>query len=495
MKIQTLNKTLIINVLMLFLASTAILSCVSCGKSSHDGENSNKTVEFSPDMTSLIRNPAMGWVLYDDACGEVSNADKYWKDMESIPDDYASIFYWRSRWSELEPEEGRYAWIYDENFKSITKQALDKGLKLAFRIYTDSQDNVHQSTPDYVRQAGAQGYINSHWTPYADDPVFQEKFEKFLKAFAEEFDDPQKVDFIDAYTLGWWGECHHVEYMKKGNELNSYLWQIRAFANAFKKVLLVDNLGASIAKEYQINYGLNQYGLIWRRDGLGSMWFTDEEINSLKRTFPGTAFIGESCYWGGGPSDQYQTWDSDTKYDFNTWVDVYKATYTDALNNHANCLDLRQRTEAHSWIKRAPELVDGFKIKGGYRFTPVKISYQPATGNSIKISHEWQNNGVGVCPNNNVRWNYKYKVAFALLDCNHEIVSVFVDEKAEPSQWIKGKNTTYSTTAEFDAPEGTYDLCVSIVDTSLDNVPGLNLAVLNGEYFNGWLSIGEVQIK
>ena len=42
----------------------------------------------------------------------------------------------------------------------------------------------------------------------------------------------------------------------------------------------------------------------------------------------------------------------------------------------------------------------------------------------------------------NIRqWNYKYKVAFALLDSKGEPVKVFVDEQTDLSQWLKGEVT------------------------------------------------------
>ena len=111
-------------------------------------------VSFKMDETSLVRNPMMGWILYDDACGEVSRAEQYWSDQNSVANKYGSIFYWRSRWSELEPEEGVYAWKYNDNFKALIQGALDRGLKLAFRVYVDSQDNHLYAVKKVPKSAG-----------------------------------------------------------------------------------------------------------------------------------------------------------------------------------------------------------------------------------------------------------------------------------------------------------------------------------------------------
>lgn len=113
----------------------------------------------------------------------------------------------------MEPEQGKYAWEHNSNYKKLIKGALDRGLKLAFRVYYDSRDDMRQATPDYVRQAGAAGYYtNDKWSPYPDDPVFQAKLNEFTKAFAAEYDNPDIVDFIDGYNIGLWGEGHTVIY-------------------------------------------------------------------------------------------------------------------------------------------------------------------------------------------------------------------------------------------------------------------------------------------
>ena len=99
----------------------------------------------------------MGWGLYDDAVGNVANAEEYWTAQDEAARNHASFFYIRWRWSEMEPEEGKYAWIYDDNYKKLIQGALDRGLKLCFRIYDNGQDNIRQGTPEYVRTAGARG--------------------------------------------------------------------------------------------------------------------------------------------------------------------------------------------------------------------------------------------------------------------------------------------------------------------------------------------------
>lgn len=480
------------------LVATSLYACSPKSAQLEDTvTGTDVSVPFSMDEKSLVRNPMMGWVLYDDACGEVSKADQYWSNMNSVANKYGSIFYWRSRWSELEPEEGVYAWKYDENFKAIIQGALDRGLKLAFRVYVDSQDNAHQATPDYVRKAGAQGYINTHWTPYVDDPVFQKKFEIFIRAFAQEFDDPSRVDFIDAYNLGWWGEGHHVQYLNANNKNLVFKWITELYGNAFSNVILVTNFGTEIGFDIEKEFAINRQGYIIRRDSMGSTWFRQSDINTVLSVFPEVPFIAECCYWGGA-SDDYQPWNEDPLYGntFKTWVDFYNQAYKDAIAARANALDLRQAVESRGWTRRARDLVDAFVVNGGYRLFPSRIRY-PHTierGKEFLISHQWENGGVGVCPNNNRRWNYKYNVAFALLDAEGNVVKQCLAEKAEPSTWLKGHVGSYDTSVSFDAARGQYKLATAIVDRTKNDSPGLNLAVQKGNIHQGWLIIGDITI-
>ena len=62
-------------------------------------------VELQEDTVSLLRNPCMGWGVYDDANDEVQNANIYWAAQDEAARQYASFFYVRWRWSDMEPAE------------------------------------------------------------------------------------------------------------------------------------------------------------------------------------------------------------------------------------------------------------------------------------------------------------------------------------------------------------------------------------------------------
>ena len=78
-------------------------------------------------------------------------------------------------------------------------------------------DKHYNFTPNFVKEAGAKGYETQTgsvkvWSPYPDDPIFQKYYEKFIRALAKDFNDPDKVQFVSGSGFGKWGEYHSVWY-------------------------------------------------------------------------------------------------------------------------------------------------------------------------------------------------------------------------------------------------------------------------------------------
>lgn len=461
-------------------------------------------IEFKEDTLSILKNPCMGWGVYDDANDSVQNADLYWKMQDEASKKYASFFYIRWRWSEMEPEEGKYAWIYNENYKKLIKGALDRGLKLCFRIYNNSQDNLSQSTPDYVRKAGAKGYMvtglggKQLWTPYPDDPIFLDKLEKFVQAFAKEYDNPDIVDFIDAYNIGWWGECHHIQLSNDKISLETVFDKITSiYSDNFHQVLLVLPFGSQVGFTAEKEIAIDRKGYSIRRDGLGSMWFSEQEQHITQDLYGKTLFIGESCWWG-SCSDECKPFASDQKYKLKTWRDVYELTYEHALRGHFNTLDLREIPETTGWTTKAKDLVMDFCIKGGYRIYPTQIAYpqKVCQNDSIIIQHTWINRGNGYLPNNVKNWGYKYKPAFAFIDKGGNVIKTFVDLNAEPSIWLSNQKHSYDFKFSIDKiVPGEYILGVAMTDKNKNWTPAINLAIDKAEMINGWYVVGKIDIQ
>ncbi|MBD0834750.1 hypothetical protein [Aestuariibaculum suncheonense] len=486
---------------------TFILSSCSSGddepnKPSVDTKLTTK--EYVPLTKGIIRNPGMGWTLYDAASvDEMADAGAYWAAQDQIARDYASCFYLRWRWSDMEPEEGKYAWEYDANFKALIQGALDRGLRLSFRVFVNGRDNLRPATPQFVFDAGAEGYEvagangGTNLTPYPDDPIFQEKFTNFVKAFAQEFDDPNKVDYVDGYNLGWWGEGHNIKFKNVANMENTFKWIINLYGNSFKKVPLIITIDSQVGLSLEKTYAYEGQGYSPRRDGYASYWFPESQKQLLRSFFPDRMVVAEAAYWGNN-SITYAN-NTDQLYSWNSWADYYKQVVSEALSTHANYLDLRETVEASRYVRLAKDQVDLFIEKGGYRIYPQKVSYSEsvAANKNLEIEHSWENIAQGVLPNNDRRWNFKYKVAFTLLNNQGTIVKKWISEKAEPSDWVNtGGATKYTESLSVSSvSSGTYKLALAIVDTTQGGNPAINLAVEQQLVVNGWLQIGNVEIE
>ena len=225
------------------LAALAVVPCMSAK------DVPTVTVSFEADTVRVLRNPLQGWVMYLGRTWDENFWDERGYDSMKVPgesgpvrvSDYASCAYVRTSWASFEPEEGKYAWNDpDSRLMRLVRSVQARGLRIAFRIVVDGRDQG-QNTPQYVFDAGADGYYDpkapgKNRSPFPDDPIFQKKYAKFLKAFAAEFDDPEKTEFIDAYSLGKWGESHSMIYKDNANKGRVFDWMIDLAGDCFKNV-------------------------------------------------------------------------------------------------------------------------------------------------------------------------------------------------------------------------------------------------------------------
>jgi len=467
---------------------------------------------FTEDTSRFLRNPGMGWMIYIDQDGSTVtpghpgrylDAAAWWKEMDAAAAQ-ASVLYLRLPWIEFEPSEGQYAWEQNANYQAIIQGALDRGLQLAFRVYVDCSDCQLQATPLWVRGAGARGKLQVEnpgaggpkWNPFLEDPLFRQKFENFVAAFAREYDDPVRVTFIDAEGLGRWGEMHtyHLEnparYVEHGRDC--IRWIVRTYRKNFRRVLLGHqfqnwSLGKDIDDEI-----LGVCGYLARRDGLASpIWFKQEEKDRLKSYWPQAPVFAENCYWHTVSNENW--WRGDG---FTSRRQLFAALLRDAEEIHANTLDLRIAEDANAWLRECPDLVTKFQLQGGYRLAPVSVNLprQFGPGQPALIRHAWKNAGWGRLPGDLPQWRGRFAVAFALLNRDDTPASVVLSA-ADPSRWLRGQELVFEESIAFPAvPSGGYRLALAIVDTTQAMVPAIELAVLQPRTATGWYSFAEVEV-
>ncbi|MFE5775336.1 DUF4832 domain-containing protein [Brachybacterium sp. NPDC056505] len=465
------------------------------------------------DTTSVLRNPLTGWVLY----GTGDPDDDYWSNYDAlvVPGredtvrvaDYAHTLYFRLAWTVLNPEEGVYGWDVHEGLRTMIEGAEARGMRLAFRVVVDSRDKSSDFTPPYVRAAGAQGYetqtgSTTVWSPYPDDPVFQEKYGTFVRALGERFDDPSVVDFVDGYGLGKWGEGHSMRYLDDSNRESVFHWSIDLYSEVFARVPLAINYhrmiggtkdwgdpdpGSAALLEYAISkgymlrhdaFGMTTYYGQWERD------FVSPWIGKLPIMFE-----------GGWVTQSHSFWDDPRGYE--TVEDVRRGEYEDAIEAHVNTMDFRIN-ETASWFEDVPELVDDFIAHGGYRLQPTEATVPSSVRRRQRtsISHTWANLGWGVFPAGLPQWEGKYKVAFALLDADHRAVELFVDESAHPETWTQGETYEHSLDVTVRERPGEHaSWGVAIIDTHAKNLPAIQLAAEGERTDEGWLLLGGCSVR
>lgn len=472
----------------------------------------NYIVTIQPDKQKLLRNPLMGWVLYGS-----TGYNNFWEvhDNIEVPElpnpvkatDYAHTLYLRISWTELNPEEGVYGWNTNEKLKNLIQTAQQRGMRIAFRVVVDSQDKSYDFSPKYVKDAGAKGFTsgsnNQRWSPYPDDPIFQEKYEKFVQAFAEKFNDPDVVDFIDGYGLGKWGEAHDVKYQNEANRERVLKWVVDLYSNNFTKIPLAINYHRLVGypkswgavdpeSESLLDYAFNK-GYILRHDAFGMTdYYQSWEKNIASKWRYKRPVIME----GGWIVTQHSYWNDPRKY--KTPGDVRQGEFNDSKEACVNMMDFRIGDETKSWFKYSYNLVKQFIAEGGYRLYPDRLSLptEVKKGTKVKIVHRWNNLGWGYCPTNLPCWNQKFKVAFALLDNNNKIVATYVDEQTDLSKWLKGIATSYEFTPKIDeVSPGTYTWVVAIIDKTKNNAKGIDISVNKNLTSSGWLKLLDVIIK
>ena len=496
----------------------------------------NKIVNIKPERSKFLRNPLQGWNIYTGIGSGMM--DNFWDIYDNFDSsegkvkvsDYGTTLYIRGAWSDFNPEEGVYIWQDGVNtepakrFRMLVNGAKERNLKLAFTFVVDSRDKHYNFTPDYVREAGCKGYVTTTgsvqvWSPYPDDPIFQEKYAKFLQDFAAKYNDPDLTNYVSGFGLGKWGETHTLKYWavdnkektEKETKYEVFEWITDLMAKTFTKVPIFINYhrcllssssfdGANLDDTADLIDRAVKKGFSLRHDAFGMKQYYKDWERGIATTYRYQCpFIME----GGWVKSSHG---SSIKGDgYADYAEVRKGEFDEGKGANVNMMDFRfssspQTGETHSWFNSAFKLVKEFIADGGYRLYPDKISLpeNASSNGKVVLTHRWSNLGWGYCPTNLPQWNQKYKVAFALLDKTTEkSVKVFVDPNPEISDWVQGTPHTYKTELTLsDVTPGQYEWAVGIVDTTNDNAIGIIISARD-EYQteDGWVKLSDVTIK
>ena len=386
-------------------------------------------VEVRPEATQeALVNPGMGLVCYH-------NAGRLWAyGSKTAPGDTlewfpgVSTIYFRLLWSDLEPREGEYHW---EIIDSFAQPWIARGKTLAFRIICSNQTT--NAVPDYVRDAGAKGAWFDYpprgwkdttvhtrfWEPVFDDPVFLEKYEKFMRAFAARYDGDPSVAFVDIGSIGLYGEGHTSGTVKL-NEADTERINLLHY-DLHRRVLprtqlVVSHSAAHPAifkgvKDPPLNKRARELGIGFRNDSVFCYAYLKPECSWTDgcwgRLFaPTLPVVIETGHWS--MTKASGQWHADRLV---PCAEAFQASYF-SIHGYPDLVWKDARREYEELARRV-----------GYRFELRAVSWpaEVRVGEPVEVRADWVNVGVTWC----------HEPAFAawtLTDAQGNVVWTCVDE-------------------------------------------------------------------
>ena len=377
-----------------------------------------RVVVHPKDTGRALVNPGMGWQFhhYD------NNIRNYGVNLD--PSDTVDEFpglssiYLRLAWSYIEPEEGKFNWSIVD---TPAARWIAKGKQVAFR-FTCSEGSPY-ATPEWVRKAGAKGYLinpgrgvapdGRMWEVDFDDPIFLDKLDHFLAAAAARYDGNPEVAFIDVGSFGTWGEGHTYSASLLPYSAATIRRHIDLYKKNFKHTLLVANDDfVSQGRGLETIEYAHQMGLSLRDDSIlvqagERAYFHAFLAPPFWTTVP---VILESEHYG--MSKNRGAWGDGSLY--LQAIEDYHASYATA------------HWYPREFLAECRPLIDKINLRLGYRLQLLEASW-PAEmhrDQPLAAGYQWRNAGVAPC----LPGGYP---AITLKDAKNGIAGVFVDEELD----------------------------------------------------------------
>ncbi len=242
-----------------------------------------RVIDMRPhwDASIPLANPHKGWYHHfpDNHPGKYVIADD--ADLLEFPG--MDHLYIRLAWSYLEPQEGKFHW---EVIDRLIDKWVAHGLGISFRISCKetSTDRIEQqfATPKWVMESGARGGYyrrgepagpDGPWEPVFDDPVFLEKLDNFLRAFAARYDGKPWLRYVDIGSIGDWGEGHTSSGSRIAYDFDQRRPHVDLYCKHFQRTQLVisDDFVYSIAdvkQRQRMHRYVVDHGIAYRDDSI-----------------------------------------------------------------------------------------------------------------------------------------------------------------------------------------------------------------------------------
>lgn len=428
-----------------------------------------------------IKNPGKGWMLMMPETG---------------PDEFAgwpwiSLIYHRINWAELEPEEGRFTWDHPrwegDGETNGFKRWTDAGYPVGLDVMCCNPHGDVYSTPKWVHDAGcggrfyrresgdpqAHGKVMDRWEPDYDDPIFKEKLENFLRAFAKRYDNDPAVEYVTLRSYAPWGEWWGLE--ASDETLN---WMVDLHRDLFKKTTMLIPVSNRQRFENVIKPAIMK-GLGVRKDGLGGP-ITPNEIVLCDLAYMHAPVMLE--FYGARSYLMERGWD--------VLFDKEECIY----GWHASRVNMGFTGQARQWVENEPDFLDRAGERMGYRFSiqEAAFSRSAAPGGEFRFRAWWRNSGVAP-------YTRPGEMGLILRDGAGRETVIFRHAELPNNIFTIGHYPIgeYPGDCDIRLPEnlraGEYDLLVAMEDHYKGRATPIRLAHENDE--QGRITLGKVMIE
>lgn len=416
-----------------------------------------------------LTNPHMGFIYYGGtACPDI--ADIY----------YTACL----TWGALEPREGEYVWDLNHPEWATVKTALARGKRVGLRVMPSFQGYPY-ATPKWVHDLGVgrfprsalnqQPEVRDLYEPEWWNPIYIEKYCRFVAAFGAEFDGKPWLDWVDMRCYGFWGEGHRfgaqVPWPSGVSKRETLIRFIDAHAKAFKKTPVVVQTASDEGEPYPqgtaIDHALMR-GCWMRRDGFGP-YINDEEADFIKSRWKTSLMIAENGEsYSSFAQGKIKKW----------WIEGSKPiSLEDCLDQmlelHCNYIPLGWGDTDWSVLDSRPELLKKLWMRMGYRLVieEMEVPTQAVPGQKVAVRHVWRNAAVGRLPR-------AYPLAVYLIDSGGIPRRVLLDTTFDQTAWFDGERHifTHSVTIPEELPSGVWTLAVALVDPATSE-PAIALGI------------------
>jgi hypothetical protein len=457
------------------LGLVAVASALASPAVPQTGRSSALDLRPLWDTRRVLLNPDKGWYHhYPD-----NHIDKYRiaRDTDLLEFPGMDHLYIRLAWAYLEPAEGRFDWaVVDRLIEKWTAHQLGIAFRISCRETSTDRLEQQFATPRWVMEAGAQGgYYRAGkptgpegpWEPVYDDPIFLEKLDRFLGAFAARYDGQPWLRYVDIGSVGDWGEGHSWAGSRQECGAEARRRHLDLHLKHFKRAQLVvsDDFVYALTNPTErqaLHRYVLEHGISYRDDSIlvkGYLEGVSDTFTVRSPEFFADAYlrtptvlelehytaVKRAGNWDGRPDSSVARFGQGRKGPdyFRGALELLHATY---IGYHG---------DAREWLTDNPELTGELLNRCGYWFFPLSLElpHEWTRGSTVALGLTWLNCGVAPAYTN-------YVATLILRPPSGDGEWSQPLAEARPRDWLPGKETreTYHVRVPASLAAGDYAL-------------------------------------